>query len=69
MKKRLPEYVVNCLLAAGYDSAEVIASMEVSGPSNMVEVIEGFRQAFSWKWGLLQQYIVSKTPICFSSWA
>ena len=39
MRKRLPAYIVNCLLAAGYDSADVISSMDVSGP---IEVIETF---------------------------
>ena len=39
---KLPEYVINCFLAAGYDSADTIASMEVSGPRNSIEVIEEF---------------------------
>ena len=30
MKDTLPEYVVNCFLAAGYDVTEVIAAMDVS---------------------------------------
>ena len=29
MKAALPEYVVNCFLAAGYDVAEVITSMDI----------------------------------------
>ena len=42
MRKRLPAYIVNCLLAAGYDSADVICSMDTTGPRNSIEVIEEF---------------------------
>ena len=30
MRERLPHYVVNCLLASGFDVADVIMSMDVS---------------------------------------
>ena len=32
--------IVNCLLTAGYDSADVICSMDTTGPRNSIEVIE-----------------------------
>ena len=38
MKDSLPEYVVNCFLAAGYDVTEVIAAMDISeNPGNSIE--------------------------------
>ena len=38
MKDSLPEYVVNCFLAAGYDVTDVIAAMDVSeNPGNSTE--------------------------------
>ena len=43
MKDSLPEYVVNCFLAAGYDVTEVIAAMDVSeNPGNSIESIENY---------------------------
>ena len=43
MKEALPLYVVKCLTAAGFDSLEVIAEMDVSGDSgNSIEQIEQF---------------------------
>ena len=43
MKAALPEYVVNCFLAAGYDVAEVITSMDISNnPGNSIELIENY---------------------------
>ena len=43
MQDRLPSYAVNCLLAAGYDSADVICSMNTSEePDNSFSVIENF---------------------------
>lgn len=43
MKQRLPAYVVNCLLAAGYDVIEVISNMDVSeNPGNTIKEIENF---------------------------
>ena len=42
MRERLPSYAVNCLLAAGYDSADVICSMNTSEePDNSFAVIKG----------------------------
>ena len=45
MRERLLSYAVNCLLAAGYDSAaDVICSMNTSEePKNSFVVIEGLR--------------------------
>ena len=40
MKQRLPEYVVNCFLAAGFDVPEVISAME--NPGNSITQIESF---------------------------
>ena len=43
MKEALPLYVVKCLTAAGFDTLEVIAEMDVSGDSgNSIEQIEQF---------------------------
>ena len=43
MRQRLPVYVVNCLLAAGYDVMEVISNMDVSeNPGNTIHKIENF---------------------------
>jgi hypothetical protein len=43
MHERLPQYVVNCLLASGFDVPDVIMSMDVSDkPDNSVETIEKF---------------------------
>ena len=43
MEERLPPYVVRCFLAAGYDTPEVISSMDICGnESNSVNVIESF---------------------------
>ena len=43
MRQRLPQYVVNCLLASGFDVADVIMSMDVSDkPDNLIETIEKF---------------------------
>ena len=39
----LPEYVVNCFLAAGYDVPEVVASMNTSEePGNSIDLIEKY---------------------------
>ena len=38
MKEKLPPYVVRCFLAAGYDEADVISSMDTSeNPGNSIE--------------------------------
>lgn len=43
MKEALPEYVVNCFLAAGYDTTEVITTMDISeSPGNSIELIEKY---------------------------
>ena len=43
MRATLPNYVVNCFLAAGYDVSEVITSMDVSdNPGNSIELIERY---------------------------
>ena len=43
MKARLPEYVINCFEAAGYDTLAVIADMDVSAqPGNSLDEIEKF---------------------------
>jgi hypothetical protein len=43
MKKYLPEYIVNCFVAAGYDTLDVIADMDVSDkPGNTLEEIATF---------------------------
>ncbi len=43
MRSVLPEYVVNCLLASGYDVADVISTMDISdNPGNSIETIEKF---------------------------
>jgi len=43
MKQSLPGYVVNCMLAAGYDDVNVISSMNVSdGQGNSINTIENF---------------------------
>ena len=42
MKEALPEYVVNCFLAAGYDTTEVITAMVSKTPGNLIELIEKY---------------------------
>ena len=43
MKEKLPPYVVRCFLAAGYDEADVISSMDTSeNPGNSIELIERY---------------------------
>ena len=40
---KLPQYVVNCLVAAGFDTLNVIAYMDVSSNSgNSIEEVEGY---------------------------
>ena len=39
----MPQYVVNCLVAAGFDTLNVIAYMDVSSNSgNSIEEVEGY---------------------------
>ena len=43
MKEELPAYVVKCFIAAGFDTLEVIAKMNISNkPGNSIELIEQF---------------------------
>ena len=47
MKEKLPPYIVRCFLAAGFDTIEVIASMDVSeNPENSISVIESFIEKY-----------------------
>ena len=41
MRERLPQYIMNCFLAAGFDVQEIISSMDVShNPGNLITQIE-----------------------------
>lgn len=44
MNERLPKYVVNCFLAAGFDTEQVICSMDITsdGPKNSIKIIESY---------------------------
>jgi len=43
MKKRLPDYVVNCLMKSGYDKIGVLCSIDISeGPKDTIAKIERF---------------------------
>lgn len=43
LKTKLPEYVVNCFLISGFDTQDVVATMDVSNqPGNSIEQIEQF---------------------------
>ena len=43
MKDRLPEYIVNCLIASGYDEMQVLCDMNTSEtPKNAIEKVESF---------------------------
>lgn len=43
MKQKLPDYVVKCLLSAGYDEIEVLSTMDTSEKQgNSIEKIESF---------------------------
>ena len=43
MRLRLPAYIVNCLLVAGFDTLDVIAKMDVrQEPGNSIEMVENF---------------------------
>ncbi len=63
MHNKLPPYVVKCLLAAGFDVVEVVASMDISEkPGNTIEAIEKFiNQHFSDK----DEYTMSLKPFVF----
>ena len=43
MQDTLPVYITNCLMAAGFDDAEVIAAMDTSeNPGNLIPQIENY---------------------------
>lgn len=43
MRSKLPEYIINCFVAAGFDTISAIATMDVSeNPENSLHVIEEF---------------------------
>ena len=42
MATHLPPYVVNCFLAAGFDTAEVIAEMNISKSGNSLQTIVNY---------------------------
>lgn len=43
MRTKLPQYVVECFLVAGFDTIEVIIQMNISdGPYNSLDQIESF---------------------------
>ncbi len=47
MQDRLPPYVVKCFLAAGFDTPEVITSMDTSeNPGNSIKIIESFIEKY-----------------------
>ena len=51
MKQHLPQYIINCFLAAGYDTCGVIATMTVSSTPGNKDSIEE-----------IQTYIVNECP-------
>ena len=43
LKERLPDYIVQCFLASGYDDPTVIADMDVTdNPENSISIIETY---------------------------
>ena len=41
MKKRLPEYIVNCVIASGYDEMQALCDMDTSETlKNAIEKVE-----------------------------
>ena len=43
MKQKLPPYIVNCVVSAGFDEIEVLSSMDTSeNPGNSIEKIEKY---------------------------
>lgn len=43
MQRKLPQYVINCFVAAGFDTIDAIATMDISkNPENSLHVIEEF---------------------------
>lgn len=47
MRKKLPPYVVSCLVTSGYDSLDVILAMDTSeNPGNSIEIVEKFVEKY-----------------------
>lgn len=47
MKANLPPYIVRCFLAAGYDTLEVISSMDITeNKGNSIDIIESYIQKY-----------------------
>ena len=67
MKERLPSYAVNCLLAAGYDSTNVICSMNTSeGSESSLSIIEKFiDQHFRGHEDYYSNKVLAKYPFMF----
>jgi hypothetical protein len=43
MKRHLPEYIVNCFIATGYDCIDTICDMNITpGPTNFINEIEAY---------------------------
>lgn len=65
MKKRLPPYVVSCLVTSGYDSLDVILGMDTSeNPGNSIETIERFVEKYHSEGGQIscEQNVPIKLP-------
>ena len=63
MHTKLPEYVVKCMLAAGFDVVEVITSMDISNePGNSIELIENFINQY---YAGNKEYTLSLSPFAF----
>ena len=46
MNKHLPEYIVNCFLAAGYDSMDVICEMNDNSVTEIEDYIEERKEQY-----------------------
>ena len=43
MKRKLPEYIVNCFIASGFDTLAIISEMDISSkPGNSLQQIEEY---------------------------
>ena len=48
MKQKLPPYIVNCVVSAGFDEVEVLSSMDTSeNPGNSIEKIKFIERKFA----------------------
>ncbi len=69
MCEKLPTYVVNCMLASGFDVPEVVCSMDVTDePGNSIEQIEQFiAKNFADQDGYSNTYIQASSALssCF----